>query len=325
VTSALAESPSQVPVVPGPAAPWRARGRRVLKGFLLPFHMLRALWRDPAARKLQLEVLAIELAIVVPLTLAVAAQMDDVEHAFAHAHDWRARFRGVGVYAAEVYTVCVVLQWVVYAFARDHHDLLEVHAAGLTGAPFDPLRAPPRIRLDFAWMWRRAKRRIRGALLFASGLPIAAVVLLTPRVGHWLYVAVAGAWGIYWTGVFAIGKSFAAWRTPVTREPWFLRWTARLARIPVLGWPAALYLRIWRRVTRGVLAPCVTFEALPYEAAGLAVAKLVLGVPVVWLASRAAFGPAATHAMIDYAKERAGEAPPPPRYTWPEGLQHSTP
>jgi hypothetical protein len=271
-----------------------ARLHRFVHGFALPFSVTRVVAREPRVRKPWLEALAIELAILVPLGIAVGAKSDDVSDALADG--WTAVALAT---LAAIWFALGVVEWLLVVFAHEHHDALSYDVAALTYVPGEALAAPPRVRLDMGWLWTKAKRKLRGLLLVASAVPLFAIVLPIPGVGDPLFAALTGAWAAYWAAVFALANTHLAWeREHDAPDPWFLRALHSLGRIPLLGFFARLYARLMARITSSVHAACAAFEEAPYESAGLALARLVVSVPGVWIAVRPFFGPAATHALL---------------------------
>lgn len=179
-----------------------------------------------------------------------------------------------------LFGVLTLVEAIVIALSRDYHDQIGRHAALLRGIPPEDPDVRPRVRLDLRWLWRRLKRKVRGVRVFVVGLPVLGIVSLVPVIGSPLYGALAFVWGLYWLAVFAGAKSALAWSDEFTApDPWFLR---AVLRVPVLRW----YARVWRRFTRDVFAPCRRFEEAPFELGGLALARLIGTIPVLYLFMR---------------------------------------
>ncbi len=293
-----------------PPAP-EARAHRVVHAFALPFNVLRVVTRDARLRRAWLEVLVIELAFVVPLGVAIALESDDVADALAHDEGWRAAVTDLPiVFLGALFGALSILEWVAIALAHELHDALAFDASRATNVPGEPLSAPPRVRVDRAWLWTKAKRKLRGLVLLALGAPAFAPVLAIPRAGDAIFATLLGAWGAYWAAVFALANTHLAWeRDADPPDPWFMRVLARAGRVPLVGWVFRLYARIARRFARSAFAACGAFEEAPWEAVGLGLARAAAGVPCVWLAVRPMFGPAATHALLG-ARHAAGRSEP---------------
>lgn len=278
------------------APPGHARLHRFVHGFALPFSVFRTVMRDPKTRSAYVTVLGVELAIVVPIAFACVWFSEHFRNLFA-GHGWKATLEETLALLGVLYTALSVLEWIVIAFAREHHDALSCASAIVTRAPTEAPPPNPRVRLDLGWLWTKAKRKVRAVVLVVVGVPAIALTLALPLAGEPLYATLMAAWAFYWLAVFALANTFLAWELRDPREPWFLRAGAAFARIPVLGWIAIPYVAIVRRVTRNVRPACLAFEEAPYEAAGLALARAILGIPIVWLAARPIFNVAATHAL----------------------------
>jgi hypothetical protein len=100
--------------------------------------------------------------------------------------------------------------------------------------------------------------------------------------------------------VFAIANTFLVWEHADNggRAPWFMRVLLAAGRVPLLGLPFQLYAFVLRIATRNVWPACLAFERTTWESAGLALARTIASAPVVYIITRPAFGPAATHAFL---------------------------
>src|SRR5205085_5866876 len=58
------------------------------------------------------------------------------------------------------------------ALSRDYQEMVSLEAATRLGLPGQPLAAPPRVRLDLRWLGIKAWRRLRAAMVLASGGPL---------------------------------------------------------------------------------------------------------------------------------------------------------
>jgi hypothetical protein len=295
------------------APPHDAHAHRLAHAAALPFTVLRILLRDPAARRAYLEVLVIELAFAVPLAIACATHSDEVEEAMADGG--HTTFATIVAGFAALFAALSIIEWCVVALAHEHHDALGVRASQLTGTSYETMDGPPRVRLDFDWLRTKMKRKLRGVIVVACGLPLLAVSAGIPHLGDWIYAALTSAWTAYWFAVFALGGTFLAWEPEAAPDPWFVRACERAGRVPVIGAPMRLYARFCRRLTRSVRAACAAFEEAPWEAAGLALARAIGGLPIVYLALRPVFGVAATHALEGMRRVKSNALPalPPDR------------
>jgi hypothetical protein len=202
-----------------------------------------------------------------------------------------------------------VIEWILVWIGREHQDWIAYETSILTGVPGEEPPAPPRLRLDAGWLRLKLWRAIRFVLFLALGAPVGWLVGKIPFAGAWLGVAIEGAWTIYWADVFAIANTFLAWEPLAPGEaPWFIRVLEPIARIPVVGLPARLYARVLAFATRKVWPACMAFERTPWESTGLATARAIASVPLVYLVLRPMFGPAATHALIARRSSDAADA-----------------
>jgi len=269
------------------------RLRRFAWGFGLPFGVVRAAFHDHAVRSHWLRWTAIQLTVLFAAGVRIGLARSDLFERHVHP-----KFADVAAFVTASYAALTILEWVLIALSRDYHDALSQMAASATGVVAEPLLGPPRIRLDFGWLWVKMKRRIRALWLLATALPIVSLALFVPRIGDEVYLALMTAWTAYWLAVFAIGGSFVAWESAAPGAPWFVRMFQAAGRVPVLGIPFRVYARFLARATRSVTPVCAVFERDPWAAAGLAVARGLVGVPGVYLFFRPAFSVAATHTIL---------------------------
>jgi hypothetical protein len=289
--------------------PHEARLRRFLYGVALPFGIVLATLRSPDVRKRYLRITLTQVAVLVPLGVLFIVETDRV----ADAIDDEKRGALAATFAAFAAAVSLLslVEWLIIALSRQYHELCAVMAAATTGAPWDELTAPPRVALDVKWLWKKMKRRVRGLVLFVSGLPLLAVSALVPILGDVLYPVLSALWGYYWVSVFALANTSTAWVYADPRGPWYVRAIDQAGAVPVVGWPFRLYARLLRRVARDVVPACTSFERAPYEAAGLAIARAVCGIPGVYLFMRPVLGVAASHAMVAASWREAKAASTP--------------
>ncbi len=280
----------------------RGRLRRLLWGFALPFGIVRATFRDRAARARWLRWSAVQLVILLGVGIRIGLARSDLGERGRHMS-----VTDVVAFATACYAAITVLEWILIALSRDFHDALSQMAANVTGVVAEPLAGPPRIRLDFRWLWTKGKRRLRGALMLATALPVLAVASAIPLAGEAIYLTLMTAWTAYWLAVFAMGGSFIAWEEHADDDPWFVRVFATAGQVPVVGIPPRLYARFLSWATRSVAPVCGAFERDPWTAWGLALARTLAGVPGLYLFMRPAFSVAATHAIL---VQRASLLPP---------------
>lgn len=200
---------------------------------------------------------------------------------------------------AEIFVALGVLEWILVWIIREHHDVVSCEVSRLTGVSAETLPRPPRLRFDFGWLKMKAWRALRFILFMVVGTPPAWLLHAIPVAGPALAGAWGAAWTAYWASVFAVANTFLAWEvhTHGDRAPWFVRILRVPGRVLVVGLPFRLYAWVLTRATRRVWPACIAFEEAPWEAAGLAVARLVAGIPLLYLVCRPMFPPAATHAL----------------------------
>lgn len=197
---------------------------------------------------------------------------------------------------------------VVVFLSRRWDDWLSFHASRLaTVLPEDETPKTPKIAVDFRWLYRKLKRRIRGYVVFAAGIPAVLPLQLVPVVGHWLFVVAVTLWGWYWFGVFSAAKSAHAWADEESAPaPGPIRTLRRYSSHRLLG-PIRWYGRIWTRMTQSVNPAAATFERTPAAFLGLALARVVLSLPGLYLLARP---------MVPVAAGRlCAEADPAGRFT----------
>lgn len=179
-------------------------------------------------------------------------------------------------------------EFVVVLFSRRWDDWLSFHASRLAAIrPEDDTPKTPKLALDLGWLYRKLKRRMRGYVVFAAGLPALLPLRLIPTAGGWLFTIAATLWGWYWLGVFSAAKSAHAWADEdQALSPVPIRTlNERLSRSTVFA-PLRWYGRAWARITRSVNPAATTFERSPAAFLGLALARVILSFPGLYLLAR---------------------------------------
>lgn len=276
---------------------------RFAYGLGLPLGVAGAVLRDPAARRRYLRTCATQAAVVLGAGLLLVVSLDDVAWLELSADETLASLYGA-LYAVE---------WIVLALSYEHHDAIGRDAALLTGAPPEDPPLTPRVHLDPRWIAKRVRRYLRGWIVFAAGLPALFLLTFLPIVGRYLYAVATSLWATYWLAVLVSAKSAEAWREEHTAgPPWFLRrWEYLTAQVPGFRWwLPRLYGRVWRRFTAQVFSPAARFERSPWELAGLALARVLGGIPGFYFFVRPFMPVAAAHVLVaQNAGERAESAP----------------
>ena len=177
---------------------------------------------------------------------------------------------------------------VVVFLSRRWDDWLSFHASRLAAIrPEDEAPKDPRLAIDLAWLYRKMKRRIRGYIVFAAGIPALLPLLLVPWAGEALFTIALTFWGWYWLGVFTAAKSAHAWADEERAlAPAPIRALAeRVSPSAVFG-PLRFYARAWAKITRSVNPAATTFERSPAAVLGLALARVILSLPGIYLLAR---------------------------------------
>ena len=177
---------------------------------------------------------------------------------------------------------------VVVFFSRRWDDWLSFHASRLAAiVPEDDAPKTPALALDLRWLYRKMKRRLRGYVVFAAGLPALLPLRIVPTLGPYLFSIALTMWGWYWIGVFSAAKSAHAWADEdQALSPAPIRsLNERVSRHFVFA-PLRWYGRTWARLTRGVNPAATTFERSPTAFLGLALARVVLSLPGLYLLAR---------------------------------------
>jgi hypothetical protein len=283
-------------------------GARFGYGAGLPIALLRALWADPALRRYYLRVKLVQLSAVIVGTIAFAF-LFGIGESLEGKHgavEVKMSTHGAAAIASSFYAVVAGLEWTVTALSRQYDDQISRAVALLTRTPPEDPDLKPEVHIDVPWMWRKAKRRLRGMRVFFSAAPLLALPLQIPRVGPWLNGALTFAWGLYWTMTFTASKSRTAWNEEGTAaDPWFLRRaSAFVERYAILRWwLPRLYVRLWRRLTQAVASPCACVERAPLQLLGLATSRGMIGVPGVYLFLRPLYPVAAARINLANAPD----------------------
>jgi hypothetical protein len=208
--------------------------------------------------------------------------------------------RGLLFWSALYGTLCVT-GWIVVAISREHHEAVSFHAARLTGIPPEGAPLEPRIHVDFSWIAKTLRRKAHGYLLFLAGALGLGLLGVLPVIGEALVAASTTVWGAYWLAVFVGAKSGHSWVYEETAPPpWFLaRWERLTESTPLLHWwlPRA-YGRLLRLLSTRFFSPAYRFERCRYELAGLTLARVLFGLPGIYMFMRPLVPVAAAHIFV---------------------------
>jgi hypothetical protein len=181
-----------------------------------------------------------------------------------------------------------VVEGIIVFFSRRWDDWLSFYLSGLAG--IRPELAEPPVRklaLDLKWLRKKLRRRIRGYIIFGSGMPLLYLLRLVPVAGGWLFAIAVTLWAWYWGGVFTASKSAHAWADDGAAPPPLV---VRSFGVPFATgwwwWPLRRYGRVWAWLVRGVNSAAATFERSPAAFLGLALARAVLALPGLYLLAR---------------------------------------
>jgi hypothetical protein len=261
---------------------------RFLWGFSLPFQI--AGWvrrRAPEEWRVWRRVALVQGLVTLMCFAAIVAAtlvIRSVFVAWVTSLDEDVKVQGFDDWKATAFTIVALLagiEWLVIAFSREHHEqITRAITERFALPPEDPLQTP-RIRLSLRWLWRRIRRWGRGVKAIVGVMPfILAVSLLVSPLGLSDRVSkiLLLLWSFYWGAVIACSKTAYAWRTEGDASAPEPRYVHRLRRWPIVS----LLGRFLGRMTR-TSAPAVReVDAQPWEFLGLAAARLLLGLPVVY-------------------------------------------
>lgn len=292
--------------------PRDARLQRFGYGLALPFALARATLRDPAARRRYLRVASVQVALTLGLGVLITLLWSDLADDLREAHpNVHVRFVAAAGLLSALYATISGVEWAAIALSRDYHDGVSRDASLLTGLDPEEEEKRPRVRVDFQWMRKRVRDKVRGALVFASVVPFLGVVSWIAGVGPYLSAALLTLWGVYWAGVFAASRTIHGWKDEARApDPIFLRGLDRATRaLPgAVSWAPATYGRVVRWSTRSLFAPAARLEALPWELTGLALARVLRHVPGLYAALRPFYSVAAAHMIVAHDRAAAAEA-----------------
>lgn len=278
--------------------------------FARPFTLLAGLRRRPADWRRFLLTTTVQAAV----TLAIAA-------AFLALGDGKARkpadetslvpesVRHAWAWAVVVWSALVTAQWITLAFGREFHRPIGRALSDVAGIAPEDSDAPPRVRVDWKWLKKKGRQRLRGVLVLLPGFVAFVPILLVTLpfdLNNVVMPPLMAGWSFYWWCVFTAGRSDRAWRHEPTTLPTPVRWwLARTERTPGFRWFLPRWVGrfgVW--ATRREAAPAVAMERAPLVFVGLGLARLVLSWPILRLFFRAAVDTAAAEAL-----ERLGPLP----------------
>lgn len=197
-------------------------------------------------------------------------------------------------------------QWVVLALARDYQDRTSRELALTAGIEPEEDDIKPRVRIDWKWLRRKLRRRVRGAMVLVPGFLLASPIFLLARISGftWLSSIVTGAWTFYWWMVFSAARTGRAWLWEKSAPPnaplrWYLQATQTT---PGLRWWGPRFVGwVWVRMTRSMFSPAMAVELDFAAFAGLSLARLIGNVPLIRVFVRPAMSVVAAEIVIQRA------------------------
>jgi hypothetical protein len=293
--------------------PLGARLQRFLYGLALPFALALATLEDPAARRRYLRVVGPQLGLTLGLGVLLTLLSVEVSRALRCEYHptVHTKITAAGL-GSVLYATISGVEWAGIAVSRDYYAAVARDAALLTGLAREDDEKAPRLRIDFKWLRKRVRDRIRGTLVFASMLPFLGIVSWIPAIGPYLSGVLLTLWGVYWSGVFAAAKTSHGWKNEGTApDPIFLRNSARMTDLlpSAVRWAPRIYERIVRRSTQSLFAPASRLEARPWEFTGLSLARTLRHVPGLYLLMRPFYGVAAAHVLVAHDRVVVADSP----------------
>ncbi len=190
-------------------------------------------------------------------------------------------------FVALAFSTLIAAQWVVLALCRDFQDRTSRELALTAGIEPEEADVVPRIRVDFKWLRRKLRRRIRGVLVLVPGFIASAPLLFVgylTKSSEFVTPLITTAWTFYWWMVFSAARTARAWAWETTAGPNApLRWWVWLTEnVPGFRWWGARAVTwLWVRMTRSMFSPAKAVEFDPAAFAGLSLARLVGNVPII--------------------------------------------
>jgi hypothetical protein len=176
----------------------------------------------------------------------------------------------------------------VVALSRRYDDWLGFGISALASIqPEDAERKTPKIMVDWKWLKKKLRERIRESLAFAAGMPVIALFQIIPYAGGILFKIATVLWGWYWLGVFTAAKSdHALVDAEAAPPPRVVRGFQTIASTHWLFVPLRLYGRLWAWVGKAFDAPAAVFERSPAPFLGLGLARAILALPGLYVISK---------------------------------------
>lgn len=257
-------------------------GARFNRAALVCREALHRVWTDPVLGPRYRRIVILQAIWVVLFAAALLAMGIGIRKVSSEAPSFARLF----ALMASAWGALLAGHWGVIALSYRFHDVLTREASLLLGVhPEDP-EVVPRVRLDFGWVGKRIKRRIRGFMVMVPGF--FAFWVLSLVTGRTLSALLGALWVAHWWIVFSLAKTARAWPEPAIAYPWYVRGWDALARVaPLLDVGP---FRWWRNYlassSTSVWSPLSWTERLPAEGSALALMRLTANVPGLGMAVR---------------------------------------
>ncbi len=264
--------------------------RRFGFGLVLPIRLISAAIRDPKLGSAYIRTTSMQAGATVLLFATLCciwtSPVEDLLEAIRE-RELHEMWDDLGTLLVMLY----VSQWIVLALSKDYTDQLSRGVSLVSSLPPEDPERNANLRIDFRWMKKKLRRRVRAAYLYAVGIPAIALVSLPVGIAlAWItdadeamYSVLCALWAAYWAIVGVTSKTAYAWNEPPPESrPWFLRALERVERVPVASW----YVRWVKKASSSVRGPTITFEKAPAPLAGLAFARALTAAPILSIAMR---------------------------------------
>lgn len=270
----------------------------VRDGFMAPLRLVARAFRSPLWARYRKTALW-QSALVLGVAVGATFLSDDLESLQRKGELFT--LKGGATAWSTFVGALFVTQWITIALSHSYHEHFDTELRRITDLPQDPppKRAPSK-RIHWDWVRWDIKNRWLGLVTLVFGEILLSPLLLFDVVGDVINAALLIAWGFYWLMVFvAYATSFSQYPPVNQRPPWLHRFLDTMTNeIPGLRWWFPRWVaRLWRRLLAPIDGPMAWVERSPWPLAGLALARLVFGAPIVWLWLRPVFAAAVAEVL----------------------------
>ncbi len=303
--------------VPTVEATLRNRWRRFLFGFTLPFVLAnRCLHHAELGPRAQRVLLAqVVIAAVLGIAWYVLVDFEDIKIGENGHISMTDGATGIAAFIGAL----AITEWLVIALSRELHDQIGADVARLVGVEPDEDVVDPRVRVNLRWIATKMRRRLQGVLVMGVTLiPFIVVVgsvlvVAVPFFGDAINVGINAAAALviyYWVAVIALGKTSWAWRQAPDRDPLPLHVLTTLGARSRVLFPFRMWAWSLRKSMAMLVRPARLLESCGAEGAGLALARVMMGLPLVYVVARPFFPVASTVLLQARAPQLFIAAPP---------------